>query len=60
MSAIPFCKFHGFGNDYIVMMRNSTHDLPLSKLAIEICHRNTGAGADGIAVWEKVGEGEAD
>lgn len=51
MTAIPFCKFHGFGNDYIVM----EHDLipenvRLADLAKSICHRHTGAGADGIAV----------
>ncbi len=51
MTSIPFCKFHGFGNDYIVIEEASIPvgtDLP--ELAQGICHRHTGAGADGIAV----------
>ncbi|HTH36493.1 MAG TPA: diaminopimelate epimerase [Pyrinomonadaceae bacterium] len=58
---IPFCKFHGFGNDYIVIEKT---DVPpgtdLSELAKAICHRHTGAGSDGIAVIEKADTGEAD
>lgn len=49
--SIPFCKFHGFGNDYIVIERTSIPDMiDLPALAKNICHRHTGAGADGIAV----------
>lgn len=48
---IPFCKFHGFGNDYIVIEKTAVpDDTDLSALAKAICHRHTGAGADGIAV----------
>jgi diaminopimelate epimerase len=48
---IPFCKFHGFGNDYIVIERASIPaGQDLRQLARAICHRHTGAGADGIAV----------
>ena len=51
MTSIPFCKFHGFGNDYIVIEREAVpHGIDLSNLAKAICHRHTGAGADGIAV----------
>ncbi len=51
---IPFCKFHGFGNDYIVIERDAVSDeISLGDLAIEICRRNTGAGADGIAVLDE-------
>ncbi len=56
---IPFSKFHGFGNDYIVIERSDT-DTDLSDFARAICHRNTGAGSDGIAVLERLGDGEAD
>jgi diaminopimelate epimerase len=49
--SIPFCKFHGFGNDYIVLERSHVPaDADLSQLARQICDRHTGAGADGIAV----------
>lgn len=61
MSAIPFCKFHGFGNDYIVIEREAVpKSLSLSDLALNICHRNTGVGSDGIAVIEKLAEDNAD
>lgn len=59
--AIPFCKFHGFGNDYIVIERDDIDaTLNLSHLAKAICHRNTGAGSDGIAVLERLDGTEAD
>lgn len=59
--AIPFCKFQGFGNDYIVIERDDIgHAVSLEHLAVEMCRRNTGIGSDGIAVLEKLGQGEAD
>ena len=48
-----FIKFHGFGNDYIVI---EAKDLALAEFtelgefARRICNRHYGAGADGIAV----------
>ena len=55
MTSITFCKFHGFGNDYIVIERTAISDLvDLSDLARSICHRNTGVGSDGIAVLTKL------
>ena len=58
---IPFCKFHGFGNDYIVIeSRNLPAEISLSDLARNICHRNTGAGADGIAVLTQLDGDDAD
>ncbi len=51
---IPFTKFHGFGNDYIVIERNNIPpETDLSELAKAICSRNTGAGSDGIAILEQ-------
>jgi diaminopimelate epimerase len=49
----PFIKFHGFGNDYIVI---EAKDLALAGIAEpgafarRICNRHYGAGGDGIAV----------
>jgi diaminopimelate epimerase len=58
---IPFSKFHGFGNDYIVIERSSLDDgVSLSELGSAICRRNTGAGADGIAVIQALDNNEAD
>jgi len=61
MLSIPFCKFHGFGNDYIVF---EAKDLPaienLNDFAEKVCRRNTGIGGDGIAVLEKLDGAAAD
>jgi diaminopimelate epimerase len=55
-----FIKFHGFGNDYIVIESTELAGLPeaaeLGEFARSICNRHYGAGSDGIAVvsrWEK-------
>jgi diaminopimelate epimerase len=48
---LNFIKFHGFGNDYIVIEANQFGDLNgLGEFARRICNRHYGAGADGIAV----------
>ncbi len=58
MTTIPFCKFHGFGNDYIVIEKAVLPDgTDLSELAKAICHRHIGAGSDGIAVIVRTGSG---
>ena len=52
----PFTKFHGFGNDYIVIksgdlkLAEVSTTAKLSEFARRICNRHYGAGADGIAV----------
>ncbi|MFN0139796.1 MAG: diaminopimelate epimerase [Pyrinomonadaceae bacterium] len=60
MNTIAFCKFHGFGNDYIVIERSALGTRELPQLARYMCHRNTGVGADGIAVIEKSNGDNAD
>ena len=61
MASIPFCKFHGFGNDYIVIEKSKVpNDLTLPDLSRAITHRHTGAGSDGIAVVEKLDGAGAD
>ncbi len=60
MNPIKFCKFHGFGNDYIIIESNELADIEnIGEFTKKICHRNRGVGGDGIAVIEKV-EGAAD
>jgi len=53
---IPFSKAHGALNDFLLSWQG---DLPevrsLSDLAVAICHRNSGVGADG---WLLVSPGE--
>ena len=51
---IHFCKFHGFGNEYIVIERESLAGASLPDIARKICDRGAGVGADGIAVLEKI------
>lgn len=52
----PFIKFHGFGNDYIVIesraldLAEITSTKQLGEFAHRICNHHYGAGADGIAV----------
>ena len=47
-----FTKVHGLGNDFILVNKNEVQDLPgdLAGLAIKICHRNFGVGADGLVL----------
>jgi diaminopimelate epimerase len=61
MPSIPFCKFHGFGNEYIVIERdNLAAGISLPDLAKAICDRSTGVGSDGIAVLAKPDADDAD
>jgi diaminopimelate epimerase len=58
---IEFIKFHGYGNDYIVIdaaQFNGVADL--GEFARRICTRHYGAGADGIAVVSPWKSDEAD
>jgi diaminopimelate epimerase len=60
-----FTKFHGFGNDYIVisasdLARAGIAEDKLSAFARRICDRHYGAGSDGIAVFEPLTEADAD
>ena len=48
---LNFIKFHGFGNDYIVIDAEQFRDPNnWGSFARRICNRHYGAGADGIAV----------
>ncbi|HEY8561710.1 MAG TPA: diaminopimelate epimerase [Pyrinomonadaceae bacterium] len=61
MKSINFCKFHGFGNDYVVIEAPELADIAdLGEFTRLFCRRTTGVGADGIAVLEKLDEPDAD
>lgn len=61
MSDIPFDKFHGYGNDYIVIEKSAIpREATLPALARAICNRHTGAGSDGIAMLTSLDGDEAD
>jgi len=60
-----FTKFHGFGNDYIVISssdlgRAGIVESGLATFARSICDRHYGAGSDGIAVFEALNDERAD
>lgn len=56
-----FVKFHGFGNDYIVIEAERLATIAsLSEFSRRICDRHYGAGADGIAVVSPSLEPSAD
>ncbi len=58
---IEFTKFHGYGNDYIVIDAHLLTDVSdLGKFANTICKPHYGAGADGIAVVSPSETPEAD
>jgi len=61
MTDIAFSKFHGFGNDYIVIPRTQAlATVDLKDLAAAICDRHTGVGGDGIAVINELNGQVAD
>jgi diaminopimelate epimerase len=58
---IQFFKFHGFGNDYIVIEAKELAEVSQpGEFARRICNRHYGAGADGIAVVSPSKEPGAD
>lgn len=45
---VPFSKYHGLGNDFLVIDRRAG-DVPMdSALAVRLCDRHLGVGADGV------------
>lgn len=56
-----FIKFHGFGNDYIVIESEALAGFAdWGEFARRICNRHYGAGADGIAVINRENDEGAD
>jgi len=45
-----FYKYHGLGNDYLVMKKEELAEELTPQLISRICHRNFGIGADGIVL----------
>ncbi len=56
-----FLKVHGLGNDFVLVDAREEKDLPadpeeLRRLAVRICHRNFGIGADGLVLIRQAGD----
>jgi len=48
MNTFPFWKMHGTGNDFVVTESNVTDDPGWPDLAVRVCDRHFGVGADGL------------
>ncbi len=56
-----FTKFHGLGNDYLVIEAEELRQVrDLGEFARRICNRHYGAGGDGIAIIAKSETADAD
>src|SRR5579875_232000 len=54
MIEIPFTKFHGAENDFLLTWGDESPLMRLPQIARLICARNTGIGADGwMLVWKE-------
>lgn len=47
---MKFTKMHGLGNDFVVFVDKDGANKDFSDLAVRLCDRHTGIGADGIMV----------
>ena len=54
VAMIPFTKYHGCGNDFIILPEEETVEgRSCPELARQICHRTLGIGADGLIIVRK-------
>jgi diaminopimelate epimerase len=55
---IKFTKAHAYGNDFLYVRRADVgHSVAADALAIEMCARHTGIGADGLIIFEPTPDG---
>jgi diaminopimelate epimerase len=52
-----FSKAHAYGNDFLYVRSADVAGRALDAFARELCDRHTGAGADGLIVWEPAADG---
>jgi diaminopimelate epimerase len=52
-----FWKAHAYGNDFLYVLQRSVSATRLDMLAVEMCDRHTGIGADGLIVYERTPRG---
>jgi diaminopimelate epimerase len=45
---VQFTKYHGLGNDYLVVEPAALGGAEITSIAARLCHRNYGVGGDGI------------
>src|ERR1700685_2523315 len=52
---IPFAKLHGAKNDFLITRAEQAPVVDFEELAIAICDRHTGVGADGWMLLDRTG-----
>ncbi len=56
-----FAKYHGNGNDFIILNGNDIKDIDFSPAVVKIlCNRHFGIGADGLIIVEKSNKADFD
>lgn len=50
---IPITKYHGCGNDFIIAEQADLHGMDHAELAVVLCDRHTGIGADGFIAVQR-------
>lgn len=55
---MDFVKMHGLGNDFIIIDNRNNNITNTNELAVKICDRHFGIGADGILLVEKSSSGD--
>ncbi|MBN2227819.1 MAG: diaminopimelate epimerase [candidate division Zixibacteria bacterium] len=60
MRKIEFSKYHGLGNDFIIvdLIGKRSLTLDFNRLALKICERHRGVGADGLLVLTDSGNAD--
>jgi diaminopimelate epimerase len=53
---LPFSKYHGAGNDFIIIDKRELDFSPSPELVAKLCHRQFGIGADGLMLLESAKE----
>jgi len=56
---VRFAKAHAYGNDFIYVRQEDAAGQPADTLAREVCHRQTGIGADGLILYTPTAGGAA-
>lgn len=51
---MKFEKYHGLGNDFIILSSEDVGEKSHSELALKMCHNHFGIGADGLMVHEEI------
>lgn len=54
---IRFAKAHAYGNDFLYVVHSLVEGARLDALAVEMCDRHTGVGADGLILYTPTATG---